>query len=313
MLRYQFHKLWSASPWLTAVAILMLTALAGAAAGLVFDTRLITGVPAWVKPAKFAASTALYSASVAWLLGYVTVWRRFVRLMGRLLAIALTVEVGIIFLQAARGTTSHFNVATPLDRALFSVMGSFIGLLWLSSVGILVALFRQKFSNAAWGWSLRLGLLITVIGAGAGGMMLHMTPEQVQARMHHTQKIAGAHTVGAPDGGPGLPVLGWSTRHGDLRISHFFGLHGLQAIPLFAWLVSRRRSSKRQQSRAIFVLASSYLALIGIFAWQALRGQSIIAPDLLTGGVFLIWVTATAAAFGIVFTRRTPVPAAVRA
>ena len=85
---------------------------------------------------EFAASTAIYSATVAWLFRYLTVWPRFVTSMGRLLALGLTVEVAIIFIQAARGTTSHFNVGTPLDLALFRTMGAFIMLLWLSSVGI---------------------------------------------------------------------------------------------------------------------------------------------------------------------------------
>jgi hypothetical protein len=234
------------------VAVLMAVGLVGAAAGLIFDTRLITGAPAWEKPAKFAASTAIYSATVAWLFRYLTVWPRFVTWMGRLLALGLTVEVAIIFIQAARGTTSHFNVRTPLDLVLFRTMGVFIALLWLSSVGITVALFRQTFSDPAWCWALRLGMMITVIGAAMGGIMLRMTPEQAaQAGRGQAAATNGAHTVGAPDGGPGLPVVGWSTEHGDLRIPHSFGLHGVQAIPFFAWLISRRRWQQRRQSGGV--------------------------------------------------------------
>src|SRR6185437_13434258 len=198
MLPREFHILWRSSAPLTTVAVLMTLGLAGAIVGLAFDTSLITGVPAWEKPAKFAASTAIYSATVAWLFRYLTVWPRFVRWMGRLLALGLTVEVAIIFIQAARGTTSHFNAGTPLDLALFRTMGAFIMLLWLSSVGITVAFFRQTFSDAAWGWSVRLGMMITVIGAALGGIMLRMTPEQAaHAGSRQAAATQGAHTVGA--------------------------------------------------------------------------------------------------------------------
>src|SRR5687767_4696530 len=175
----ELRRLWVESAPLTATALLMLVALVGFSVGLVLDDRIITGVPAWLKPAKFAASTAIYSATMAWLFRYITVWPGYIRATGWTVAIVFIVEVAIIALQAARGTTSHFNAATSFDAAMFSVMSVSIGILWLSSVGVLVALFRQQFENPAWGWWLRMGLLTTVIGSAAGGLMVRSTPEQI--------------------------------------------------------------------------------------------------------------------------------------
>jgi hypothetical protein len=130
-------------------------------------------------------------------------------------------------------------------------------------------------------------MLVTVLGSAAGGLMLRMTPEQAEAALvNHTVTAVGAHTVGAPDGGPGLPGVGWSTLHGDLRVPHFFGLHGVQIIPFLAWIFARRREW-------VFAIAGSYLAFIGILLWQALRGQSITEPDSATVTALGVWLAAT--------------------
>jgi hypothetical protein len=281
---------WANSAPLMATCILMLAAFVASAAGIFLDHREITGVPAWLKPAKFAISTAIYSGTLAWMFQYISISQRFVRAMGWVIATVLILEVAIIDVQAWRGTTSHFNFGATPDRILFATMGTAIGVLWLASVGILVALFRQGFRDPAWGWALRLGMLITVLGSAVGGMMLRMTPAQAEAlRVSHTVSVVGAHTVGAPDGGPGLPGVGWSTGHGDLRVPHFFGLHGVQIIPFLAWLFGRRRE-------LVFAIAASYLAFIGILFWQALRGQSVIEPDGATLTAIAIWLAATAVA-----------------
>jgi hypothetical protein len=276
----------------------MTAALVVSSIGIAADPRVITGAPAWLKPAKFAISTAIFSASIAWLYRYITVWPGLMRAIGWILSAILIFEVAIIDMQAARGTTSHFNAATPLDAALFAVMGAAIAVLWLATAAIAIALFRQKFQNPGWGWLLRLGMLITVVGSAAGGLMIRMTPEQsAAARMTHSVRIVGAHTVGAPDGGPGIAGVGWSTQHGDLRVPHFFGLHGLQIIPFAGWfIIRRRRLEATRQTSFAFAIAGSYLGLVAILTWQALRGQSVIDPDPVTLAAMALWMAATIAA-----------------
>lgn len=212
----------------------------------------------------------------------------------------LTVEVVITDIQAARGTTSHFNVGNPLDATLFSIMGTFIGVLWLTSIVVLVALFRQSFFNAAWGWALRTGMFITVIGMGSGGMMLRPTPPQLdQIKTSSRPQLVGGHTVGAVDGGPGVPGVGWSRSHGDLRIPHFFGLHAVQIIPFFAFLLAHRGLSTRRQTILVCLGAGSYMALFVIMCWQALRGQSILQPDTQTMAALAAWIVATGVAAAV--------------
>src|SRR5205085_10521042 len=58
-IRAAVARLWAADRPLAAVTMLMLAALVASAAGLVVDPRTIAGAPAWLKPAKFAASTAI--------------------------------------------------------------------------------------------------------------------------------------------------------------------------------------------------------------------------------------------------------------
>jgi len=293
------QRSWTESASLTFTGLLVLGALAVSIAGLIVDDRLITGAPAWLKPAKFATSTAIYCFTVTWLLTYIEKWPRLMRWMARVIAFVILFEVVIIDVQAARGITSHFNVTTPGNAILFSTMGVAIGILWLCSAVIAVALFRQPFADPAWGWALRLGMAITVLGAGMGGLMLGPTHTQLEeARATHHMTAVGAHTVGAPDGGPGLPGTGWSTEHGDLRAPHFFGMHAVQILPFFAWLLiqSRRVRPAAQRSALVQVAAASYAILVAILAWQALRGQSIIAPDQATLLALGTWAAATGVA-----------------
>src|SRR5688500_3461704 len=164
-------RLWRTSMPLTALGVLMTVAATMFALGVFFDQRVITGAPAWLKPFKFAISVVVYSFTLAWVFSYLEAWPRVRHIVGWTTAIVFVLEVTIIAAQAARGTTSHFNVATRLDGLLFTLMGGAIVLQTLVSVSVAVALCRQPFVDRTLGWALRSGMILTIIGALTGGLM----------------------------------------------------------------------------------------------------------------------------------------------
>ena len=286
-----------ASAPLTVTGFTMLIVLALTAVGLAIDPRLVTGAPVWLKPAKFALSISIYAFTLAWIFSFLDSWPKTRRVVGRITAFVMFLEMAIIALQAFRGTTSHFNASTPLDMALGITMGLAIVTQTLSTIAVAVAVWRERFADVALGWALRLGMTMTIVGAFAGGLMTAPTSQQLAAaKAGGRMMIAGAHTVGAPDGGPGLPGTGWSSEHGDLRVPHFLGLHALQALPIVALVLARRKLSDAVRVRLVVIAAVSYSSLFGILLTQALRGQSLLMPDAVTLTLLASWLLTTIAA-----------------
>ena len=309
-MKTMLKTLWDSDPRLTAVGVLMAALLAATGVALVVDPRHIMGAPAWMKPAKFAASIAIYTFTLAWVFTYLREWPKTRRIVSWVTSVTLPLEILIIDVQAWRGTTSHFNVGTLLDGVLFSIMGIAIIVQTLAAVAVAVALWRQRFADQAMGWALRLGMTITIVGAMTGGLMTQPTRAQLDdARAGNRMTVAGAHTVDGPDGGPGLPVTGWSREHGDLRIAHFLGLHALQILPLAALVVRRRGWRDDRGTRLVWAVSASHVSLFALLLWQALRGQSVTAPDAATIAALAVWAVLTVSAVWLAASRRTPAAA----
>lgn len=266
-----FADVHRAEPALAWSGVLLLLLAIPSAAGVWLDDRVITGAPAWLKPTKFAVATGVYEWTLAAFLTAIPEWTRTRRLVSLVTVVVMWLEIAIIDLQAWRGTTSHFNFNTPFDATLFSIMGAAIFGQTAASAAVAVALWRRTFADRARGWALRCAMTLTIAGALTGGLMTGPTDAQLaDARAGSRLTTIGAHTVGAPDGGPGLPVTGWSTRHGDLRVPHFVGLHAMQVLPLVV-LAARRR---REPERTRFALGASalYALTFVLLLVQALRG-----------------------------------------
>lgn len=275
-MRAWLMRLWRDEPILTGTGLFLAGLAVPFALGVVLDPRVITGAPAWLKPTKFAVSTAIYSLTLAWVFGFLREWTRTRRIVGGATAFVMLFEVAIIAGQAARGTTSHFNTGTALDMTLFAVMGLAITAQTALSVAVAVALWRQRFADPALGWALRIGMILTIAGASTGALMTRPTAAQIaEVRVTHRMPVSGAHTVGAPDGGPGLPVTGWSTRHGDVRVPHFVGLHALQMLPLFVLVALRRRDDRTRVALTLAAGAAYGVVFVALLA-QALRGLPVV-------------------------------------
>jgi hypothetical protein len=286
-------------------------------AALIVDQRTLAGAPIWAKPLKFALSGALYFATWSWLVSLLPRFRRTANWLTNFLVLIFAAEYVLLVFQAARGRASHFNNTTPQDALIYQVMGKMIMGLWVATLVLTVLVMFTKLEDRASYWAVRTGAVLSLVGISLGILMTSPTAQQLaQWRTGGTPDMVGAHTVGLADGGPGLPILGWSTVAGDLRIPHFVGMHALQALPLLAIallaLASRfpRLRDDVVRARLVLVGALAYAGLIALVTWQALRAQSIVHPDAATLGAAALLVAA--AGLGVVAVVRAPARTAVR-
>src|ERR1700755_1490565 len=85
------RRAWRIDKPLTLVGVAMIATLIAALVGIAVDPTVITGAPAWLKPAKFAISVAIYSFTFLWLLTFVQGRRRLVRVVATVTAVMFAV------------------------------------------------------------------------------------------------------------------------------------------------------------------------------------------------------------------------------
>jgi hypothetical protein len=283
----------SALTWhrpLLLLIVLMAVTILVSLAGLVVDDRTLLGAPLWAKPFKFSVSILLYALALTWMLSLLTRGRRVGWWLGTVITVAFVAEMAVIVGQAARGTMSHFNATTSVDGALYTLMGNAIAVLWIATLLVAILLLRTAIPDPATRWAIRLGIVIALLGMSVGFLMVAASPEQIAGMDMSTRTPVGAHSVGTADGGPGLPLVNWSTTGGDLRVGHFIGMHGLQALHLFAAglaILGVGRVDDRARLRLVLLAAGGYAGLTVLTTVQALRGEPLLGPS---------WPVAAAAA-----------------
>ena len=237
--------------------LLCLLAAVVTAALIMFTETKVLGINAWIKPTKFFVSTAIFVWTMAWLATYLEQYTS-VRAYSWMVVIVFTVELGYVAWKAGVGELSHFNVSTPFNSVMWSVMGLLIVsmTLWTAYLGGLFFVHRFPELPLPFVWGIRLGILLFVVFAFEGSLMARQL----------------AHSVDGADGGAGLPVTNWSTQHGDLRVAHFFGLHALQILPLASFYLLKRVD-------LVWAFAVLYLTLVSLTFWQAKQGKPLLGQN----------------------------------
>lgn len=253
-----------AAIWL-AVSALMLPLLVVTGVGLSIDARVLGEQSVWAKPTKFQLSLGLHFLTLALVSSRLSPAFRYSRLLlltAIISAAAALAEIAYIFMQAARQLPSHFNVATPFDAAMFSLMAIGAALITGAAavVGGMVALDPAVRMGRATRLAVCLGLCL-------GTALTFLTAFRLGANM--------GHHVGEP--GPGalvLPITGWSLMVGDLRVPHFLATHMMQFLPLVGLLADRWFASGRA-ALLVGLSAIGWTALVLIQFRLALAGAPL--------------------------------------
>ncbi|MDF3819718.1 hypothetical protein P3G55_07410 [Leptospira sp. 96542] len=241
---------------------------------LFLDGRTITGANAWIKPFKFTVSVLLYSFTTIWILiAFVTNGKQNVRIQWALTITSL-IEIILIFFQAARGEASHFNISTPLNQIIFSVMGTSISIFWVFHLWILYLILKNKSITNVYKEILGWGLFVSGFGMILGFFMTTPRPEQLEQMKAGVFLLSGGHNFGGSDGGQGITFLGWSTEYGDMRIAHFVGMHCMQIFTAIAAYYHFTGKDNITMGR-IRILGFVSFCITLVLTIQALAGKSL--------------------------------------
>lgn len=235
---------------------------------ILIDPRVVEGTAVWIKPAKFALSFGVHLATLALIVAWTQGSSRlFVWSVWAIVATAW-IEFLLIALQAGRGVRSHFNVEMPFDAAVFTAMGIGVGALFVASITAALGLvWRAQTRN----WPSIASSMAIIAGAlGSLTAMAMVVPSDAQlagfvqgVRISSGSRYPGLNSIG----GEQIPILGWSLESGDYRIAHFFGVHAMQIVLVWGWLIQSARPRARMW--ALMALVSANAVAVLLLLWGA--------------------------------------------
>jgi len=229
-----------------------------------FDDRTFNGVSVWSKPIKFGLSIGIYFLTLVWFASFLTK-ETLASSAGKCLVaiplIAGVVEVLYIAVMAGLGLPSHFNYTSTFTTIMYSLMGLGAASMVLVLPWMAYLITRQNPISNPLIFAIVIGLCLTLIlGGGFGNYLGSSNNHWVDA---------------APTDANGLWLFNWARDGGDLRVAHFFGMHAMQAFPLFALLLPINWNKKLKLGLLSGFIICYATFSVGTFI-QAVNGQPFL-------------------------------------
>jgi hypothetical protein len=222
--------------------------------GLVHLAILIATGASWEgplslrKPMTFGLSFGLTLITIVWVSSFVKLGRRLRTALIAAFTLACAWETALVTLQAWRGVPSHFNVSTPFDARIAGGLAFGGAVLVIVIIALTLASFRKKPD-----------VPVSMRVAVRTGFVALLTAQIVGALM-----IAKGMTLVFA----GHPQTAYLTA-GTLKPVHAAAMHGIQFLPVLAWLLSYLDWTERQRLTAVLIAATTYLALAAAIAIRA--------------------------------------------
>jgi hypothetical protein len=239
------------------------------------DGGVWDGAVSWRKPIVFGVSIGIVTWWLAWVLGTLSWSRRAKTVWATVYAGAFVVEYAVLTAQRWRGVASHFNGTTPLDGALFGLMGMAIAVVSVLVVVLTVAAVWRGPDDPATRWAVIGGLVLMLGGLALGGLVISLG---------NAQTIDGAAPETVRAGAAGAPKYAHAVAlHVSQMLVGLLALTQIAGLPATARRVALRRgvvtcaalvmatSAHTLAGRALFDVANPtglfLLAALGACAW----------------------------------------------
>lgn len=212
------------------------------------------GAVSWRKPILFGISGGLTLWSLAWVWSLLPQysWDDIVR---RVLAISLSLEIGLITLQIWRGEPSHFNRSTWWNARLDEATLLLITIVVLIILWITARSMGSIATEPVTSLSIRAGMLLLVASSALGYMTSIVGYQQIDASLP-------PETFGSA---------------GSLKFPHGATLHAIQTLPLLVWIRGALGLPATLLSMRFWI--GAHMAYLIYAIWQTSQGLGRMQPN----------------------------------